>query len=60
MTGKEAFIITEDFETAESLKNDGFVLLSEDDNGRYIFKNDSKKIKNFSKDKLVFTNRLFI
>lgn len=53
------FIVTSDKATAELLKENGFVLQSEN-NGKYTFINDGNKI-NFSdetKKKVAYTNKI--
>ena len=53
------FIITNDKETAIQLANAGFVMVSQNDE-YYVFENDPDRIQHYSKDKVCFTNRLFI
>lgn len=59
MMANKPFIITEDEKTATFLQNKGLILLSHNNN-QYIFKNDLEKIKDFSKGKISFTDKLFI
>ena len=56
---QDKFIVTKDPSTSELLKKAGFVLVSSN-GGEYVFLNNETKNVSFSKEKLIYTNKIFI